>query len=61
MLGAIGLISAGQLIRDTENRGHHFYEEQIEAGGVEEGGVGVVGVVGGEGGVEGHDTWRVER
>ena len=53
-LHAIGLIWLEELVCDAEGCGHHFYEEEVEAGGVEEGGVGVVGVVGGEGGVEGH-------
>lgn len=45
---------ARQIVCDAEGHGHHLDHEELEAGGVEEGGGRVGGGVGGEGGLEGH-------
>lgn len=48
------MLSLRKLVCDAVGHGYQLYEEQIQAGRVEESGVGVGGVVGGEGGVKGH-------
>lgn len=51
IVGGLGEVEVGD---EPVGHGHHFDQEEVEAGGVEKGGMGVGGVVRGEGGLEGH-------